>query len=129
MSTKLGEIAEQKFKLMCLELDIPIYSPAIDNTGADFIIKNNNKHYSIQVKSSFKSEANRPTYKINTFCGVDGKPYPENAFDYLVVYLHDISTWFIIPKKEFKSKNIRLNPGRRENRFNKYKEAWHIITR
>jgi len=128
MSSKLGKIAERKFELLCLERDIPCFIPTIDNCGVDYVIQSKSRLLRIQVKSTYGKSPNRNAYKINTAMGNDNRKYEKGMYDVLVVYIFDISTYYIIPSSVIDAKCIRLNPDSIKGKYNKYKEAWHLIT-
>ena len=123
----MGAIAEQKFELMCLERDIPVFKPVIDIYGIDFIIKKKNKLLKLQVKSTMKKDVRRHSYKISVARGHNSRMYKKGSFDYLVVYIFEIHQWYIIPEKEINAKCIRINPERSASKFNQYKERWDYL--
>ena len=128
MSTRQGSIAEKEFELTCLKRSMPVFVPAVDINGIDFIVQTNSKKLlSIQIKSTFKKDSSRNSYKVNVVRGFDGRKYEQGDFDYLVIYIFDISTYYIIPQKIITAKTIRLNPDSNRGKYNIYKEAWHLF--
>lgn len=127
MSPRIGTIAEQEFKLICLKRSIPIYKPEID-TGVDFVIQSPSKLLKIQIKSTASHLGKRNCYKINILHGADNRGYKEGAYDFLVIYIFDISSYYIIPQKDVTSKTVRIYPNNNRAKYTKYKEAWHLFS-
>ena len=127
MSSKVGAIAEQKFKLHCLEREIPVLEPVLDNFGIDFVVKKGSRFVSIQVKSTLRKDPSRNSYKVTIVRGFNGRAYNKGDYDYLVVYIFELATWYIIPEKEIKATTIRLNPSSDKTKYSKYKEAWQLL--
>ena len=127
MSSRMGRIAEHKFELMCLERDIPIFKPVIDNYGIDFIIQRSKKSCRIQVKSTLKKDPARNTYKVNVVRGFDGRKYEKGTYDYLVIHIFDLGLWYIIPEKHITAKTIRVNPNSTKGKYSIYKERWDLL--
>lgn len=127
MSTRIGTIAEQKFKLMCLELDIPLFEPIIDNIGIDYVIKKSSKYHSIQIKSTIKRDPTRNSYKINVQHKAGNVRYKNKTYDYLVVFIFELSIWYIIPEALVRVTTIRVNPNSDKGKYAKYKEAWNLL--
>lgn len=127
MSTRIGKIAEHEFELMCLKREIPIYSPIVDVYGVDFIIQARSKLYKIQVKSTLTKDPSKNSYKINVNHGFDSRKYKDGTFDFLVVFLFDLSLWYIIPDAELKVRTIRINPLSDKGKYSQYKERWDLL--
>lgn len=128
MSLRIGEIAEMRFKLMALELNIPTFEPVIDLYGVDFITLKNKNPIKLQVKSTLRADEKRKySYRINVNHGFNGKAYAVDTFDYLVVYLFDIATWYIIPLSVVNATTIRINPNSEKCKYISYKEKWSLL--
>lgn len=127
MSTLQGRIAEQEFQLLCMKRNIPIYAPIIDNHGVDFIVQSKTKLLRIQVKSVRKMDSKRNTYKVNVVRGFDCRTYAEGDFDLLVVYIFDVSCYYIIPQDLVTTKCIRLNPNGGRGKYAEFKERWDLL--
>ena len=127
MSSRMGAIAEHKFQLMCLERDIPIFTPVLDNYGIDFVIQKNKKLLRIQVKSTQRLDKTRNTFKVNVVRGFDNRKYVMGDYDILVVYMFQLNLWWVIPQKVITGKCIRINPDSQNGKYNLYKERWDLL--
>lgn len=126
MSTRQGCIAEQRFQLACMERDIPIFKPLLDNYGMDYILQCGGRLTSVQVKSVLKSDPKRGGYKVTVGKGHDCRVYELGDFDFLVVYIFELDLFYIIPAVEVTVRCIRLST-KSGGRFDKYKNKWDLL--
>ena len=55
-------------------------------------------------------------------------PYPENAFDFMAVYVIPLNTWFIVPETVVRGKRgVQVQPRSKRSKYAEYKEAWQLL--
>ena len=123
-----GSIAENKFKVIALSLEIPIYEPVVDICGADFIIKKGDNFVKIQVKSTLKKNLNRNTYKINIKRGATAYDYSKGDYDLLAIYIFELDIWYFIPFDAVNVSCIRVNPIKESCKWYQYKENYSYLS-
>jgi len=124
-SSAKGIIAEKKFALRCLELEVPVLTPLIDQNGFDYVIKKGDFYAKIQVKSTSNRDKRHPeTYRFNVKRGGVGVKYSKGDFDYLVCYIFELDIFYIIPFDCFNAMTIRVNPSKKNCKYDKFKSAW-----
>ena len=80
----------------------------------------------VQVKCTVFNTANGVGYICST-CS-SHKQYGPGSFDFLAAYLVCEDVWYIIPEKEIWGKwAISLLTECAESRYEKYREAWHLL--
>jgi hypothetical protein len=123
-----GCIAENRFKVIALSLEIPIYEPVIDMCGADFIIKKGDSFVKIQVKSTLAKEANRNSYKFNVQHGADNRTYSQGSYDIAALYIFELDIWYFIPFAKVISLTVRVNPFKESCKWHQYKNNYNCLT-
>jgi len=121
---KRGEWAESVFMARAAEHGLPVSKPWGEMCSYDFVIGKTGRFSSVQVKSTI--------CQLDTGydCTVRGghKAYPAGAFDFLAAYVVAEDTWYIIPAKVIRGKkSIALYPKSQTAKYEKYREAWHLL--
>jgi hypothetical protein len=122
-----GTIAEQRFVVIALSLEIPIYEPVVDICGADFIIKKGSEFVKIQVKSTLTTSINRNTYKITIQRGASSRSYTKGQFDIAACYIFELDIWYFVPFDELKVSAIRINPFKETCKWHRYKNNYSCL--
>lgn len=127
-ASTVGTIAEKKFALKCLELDVPVLTPLVDKNGFDFVIEKSNCYAKIQVKSTLAQDKRKPnTYRFTVKRGMDGVAYSRGDYDYLVCYIFELNIFYIIPFDYVSASTIRISPNSHRCQYHKFKETWDLL--
>ena len=127
-----GEWAELLFMARAAEHGLAIARPWGDSAPYDVAIVATNAHsrrpalLRVQVKSTQCQR--RDGYK----CHVDsnGVLYSPRDIDFIAAYVIPTDTWYILPIKSTKGQSdVLLTPHNTRAKYEKYKEAWHLLKR
>ena len=121
-----GEWAELRFMERATELGLRVTKPWGDNSPYDLVIETNGRFLRVQVKCTIFHRGN--SYK----CHLDsnGVPYRPTQIDFFAAYVIPTNTWYILPLKATHNQpDILLTPHSRNAKYEKYKEAWHLLRR
>ncbi len=119
-----GEWAESVFMARASEQGLPVSKPWGEMSPYDFVIGKTGRFVSVQVKSTTCVE------KTGYMCVVRGghKAYPAGSFDFLAAYAVIADAWYIIPAELIPGKKyITLYPSSPTAKYEKYREAWHLL--
>lgn len=132
-----GDIAEQAVILKALQMGWEVAKPVGDRLPYDLIIDLNGKLVKVQVKSAWFDEAkqnyvvdNRRT-KTNRRV-MKRENYSSNDFDFAILYISDLSVFYIMPIEAFLSYGSEIHLVEDEKRQRKpksaaYREAWQLL--
>jgi hypothetical protein len=128
---KRGQWAELRFMAKATELGFQVAKPLGDAAPYDVVLDIGGRFISIQIKSTYFRGTNlKPgSFVANLFhaAGPDHR-YRQSDFDYLAVYYIPKDIWYIIPSAQAVSKfSIRASPGDKQNQWEPYREAWHLL--
>jgi len=121
-----GEWAELRFMLRATELGLRVTKPWGDNSPYDLVIETNGRFLRVQVKCT-RFRRGR-SYK----CHLDsnGHPYTPDQIDFIAAYIIPTDTWYILPIRATNAQpDILLTPHNPRSKYEKYKEAWHLLQR
>jgi len=121
-----GEWAELRFMVRATELGLPVTKPWGDNSPYDLVIESNRRFLRVQVKCT-RFRRGR-SYK----CHLDsnGHAYTPDQIDFIAAYVIPTDTWYILPIKATNAQpDILLTPQNPRSKYEKYKEAWHLLQR
>jgi hypothetical protein len=121
---KRGEWVESVFMARAGEHGLPVCRPWGEMASYDFVVGKTGRFVSVQVKSTICKEGSGYT------CTVRGghKAYPAGAFDFVAAYVVPEDVWYIIPAKLLHGKrSITLYPNSKTAKYEKYREAWHLL--
>jgi len=128
---RTAELSGASFLLKAESLGLHVSLPWGDSERYDFIVDAGSRLWRIQLKST---EALRnhgfDIRPIHFVYGQGAFAYSIEDIDALVAHIIPKDTWYIIPVETFfPFKNLRLYPGieRRRARWEKYREAWHLL--
>jgi hypothetical protein len=125
-----GNIAESKFESDAMAVGFHVARPASDCVPYDRLIIAPGDIYKVQVRSTAgeKSDGTGRGWILNLLHY--GGCYTRGDFDFLAALIPG-DTWFIIPFHLIEGlANITLPRGqhsKRPNRFQAYREAWHLF--
>lgn len=128
---KRGHWAELRFMAKAAELGFQLNTPLGDTAQYDVVIDLGGRFVSVQVKSTMFEASN---LKAGNFvaslvhaCGLNHR-YQQTDFDYLAVYCITRDIWYIIPWAVACCKqSICVCPGDKQNQWEHYREAWHLL--
>lgn len=121
-----GEWVESIFLMRATELSIPVCKPWGDSRHFDFVVGRPRRFRAVQVKCTVFALENGEGY-ICSVCSCH-RPYPPGSFDFLAAYVIPEDAWYIIPEREIRGlKSISLCTQASEAKYEKYREAWHLL--
>ncbi len=138
MDTKLkGDIAEQAVILHALSQGWGVLRPIGDRLPYDLVFDIDKKLVKIQVKSAWFDDKTK-NYVVDTRRTKTNRRqmirdvYSETDFDFAIVYIKDLSVFYVIPVNEFLSYGSSIHLVEAEKRQRKpksleFREAWKLI--
>ena len=121
-----GEWAESVFVARAGEHGLPVSKPWGDSNSFDCVVGRPGKFVGVQVKSTVTKLESGKGYTCST-CS-SHKVYRAGAFDFLAAYVIPEDAWYIIPAREMHGrKSISLCTYGGEEKYEKYREAWHLL--
>jgi hypothetical protein len=121
-----GEWAESVFMARAGEHGLPVSKPWGDSDSFDCVVGRPGKFAAVQVKSAVTKLESGKGYICST-CS-SHKVYRTGAFDFLAAYVIPEDVWYIIPAKEIRGlKSISLCTDGGEAKYERYREAWHLL--
>ena len=128
-----GEWAELRFMTKAAEHGFKLTKPWGENTPYDVVIDLGGRFVSVQVKSTMcqkrprKGHERPGCFSVRLHRGGD-LLYKPSDFHYLAVYVIPKDAWYIIPFALVRARGaIGMRPGDRENKYERYREAWHLL--
>ena len=121
-----GEWAELRFMTRATELGFIVAKPWGDSAPFDLALIYRRLFVRVQVKCTIFHRGN--SYK----CHLDsnGVPYRPDQIDFFAAYVIPTDTWYILPIKATNHQpDILLTPHSKNAKYEKYKEAWHLLKR
>ncbi len=121
-----GEWAELRFMTRATELGFIVAKPWGDSAPFDLALAHRGRFVRVQVKCTIFHRGN--SYK----CHLDsnGVPYRPDQIDFFAAYVIPTDTWYILPiKATHHQPDILLTPHSKNAKYEKYKEAWHLLKR
>jgi hypothetical protein len=119
-----GEWAEMQFMARAAEHGLSVSKPWGEMRPYDFVVGKTGRFISVQVKSTVHE------CKTGYDCTVRGghKSYPTGSFDFVAAYAVPVDVWYIIPAAAIRGKkSVTLFPNSKTARYEKYREAWHLL--
>ncbi len=121
-----GEWAELRFMTRATELGFIVAKPWGDSAPFDLALAHRGHFVRVQVKCTIFHRGN--SYK----CHLDsnGVPYRPDQIDFFAAYVIPADIWYILPiKATHHQPDILLTPHSKNAKYEKYKEAWHLLKR
>jgi hypothetical protein len=126
-----GEISESQFFAKAVHMGFGVAKPWGDSDPYDFILDAGGARLQrVQLKSAFKCSS-EGGYTTNATGNDYTRPYTKDDVDVLVAYIVPEDAWYIIPIEAFEDiGGMKLFPAsrRRRSRFEKYREAWCLLS-
>jgi len=120
-----GEWAEMRFMAMATENGIEVSKPYGETAHYDFAVEHDGKFARVQVKSTYAKQG-RSGYACALRGGMG--PYGPNDFDFVAIYVIPEDLWYIIPTKNLRGRyTLGLYPNLKNARYERYREAWHLL--
>jgi hypothetical protein len=121
-----GEWAELQFMARAAEHGLLVSKPWGDSARYDFAVESNGRFLRIQVKSTIAR------FQGGYMCGLQlsghREPYTAKQVDFFAAYVIPEDVWYILPVEvAARVSRITLAPGRKEQKWERYKEAWHLL--
>ena len=128
-----GEKAECAFLWYAFERDFAVSKPYGDSTSYDFIVQRRPNGPLLRVQVKTASQPHRGFYHVEAerHVGRFKCPYKRSEIDFFAVWVGAFLTWYIIPRKAVgNAGSIGVAPHRPHSRgkYEKYREAWHLLT-
>jgi hypothetical protein len=124
-----GEIAEAEFMAKAARLGFGVAKPWGDSHPYDFIVQAGGRLWKVQVKSAYRAGEDGG-YSFHTH-GHSLRAYRPDEIDVLVAYAVPEQAWYVFPVGMVQRlRSLKLFPGSRKKRskFEKYREAWGMLT-
>jgi len=121
-----GEWAELRFMQRALELGFIVTKPWGDCAPYDVLTDYHRYFRRVQVKCTICKRWN--SYRCNL--AANGVPYTPDQIDIIAAYVIPTDTWYILPIEATNGQpDILLTPNRKNGKYVKYEEAWHLLKR
>jgi hypothetical protein len=124
-----GEWAEIRFVARAAEQRFRVSKPWGNTAPYDLMVERDGLVYRVQVKSSMR----RPRGGAYPCHMPQGKRLVHvlEEIDYVAAYLIPLDLWYIIPAGvvALRKGSIWLAPWRRQSKYERYLEAWHLLRR
>jgi len=124
-----GEWAEARFLARGVELGFRVGKLWGDSAPYDLIVERDGLVNRVQVKSTMRKPKGG-AYPCHMPQGERLRHILEEI-DYVAAYLITLDLWYIIPAGvvAMRKGSIWLAPWRRQNKYERYLEAWHLLRR
>jgi len=128
-----GEWAELRFMAKAAELGFRLTKPWGDSAPFDVVLWQGHHFIRIQVKSTMcKARARKPHHQQGAYTAnmrhISARRYRKSDFDFVVVYVIPLDLWYILPSKVATNRTaVRVVPGDKRNRYERYNGAWHLL--
>jgi hypothetical protein len=133
-STKsIGNLGELEFMLAAANRGFPVGKPFGDDEAYDAWVDADGRVWRVQVKTA--THYRNQTYALRShWSGYRHLvPYTSADIDFLVGFIPEHHIWYIIPATAIQGRfTLNLYPfGARRSaaQFEKYREAWHLLTK
>ncbi|MGD0567787.1 MAG: group I intron-associated PD-(D/E)XK endonuclease [Candidatus Sulfotelmatobacter sp.] len=124
-----GEWAEVRFLARATELRFRVAKLWGDSAPYDLMVEQDGRAFRVQVKSTMR----RPkggAYPCHVPAGKRLEHVLEEI-DFVAAYIIPLDLWYIIPAGvvAMRKGSIWLAPWRRQSKYERYLEAWHLLRR
>lgn len=124
MSQEKGNVSELEFISRALRKGLKISRPLFTEKY-DCLIDNGKDLYRVQVKST--NHWNKTYYQMSLTNGTSKKVnYKKGECDFFAIHIQKENVWYIIPL-DFALPKLCLHPAQDWCRYDRYKEAWHLL--
>jgi len=129
---EIGEWAELQFMAKAASHGLKIAKTMGESARYDVIVEGGGRLLRIQVKSTSYRNPGCQGYLCSVHPNSKTRPYTRRQFDFLAAYIIPEDVWYIIPSRRVVRRNnhiIILDPSNPRQKYKRYKEAWHLLTR
>lgn len=130
-----GEWVELNFMTRVAGLDLQVLKPWGDSARYDVGVERRRRGWrsrKVQVKSTMcRAKGSGRSYVCSVHPNQNGRAYRRGEFDFLAAYVIPEDVWYIIPAPVVMKGNMNmlvLSPSVPGHRYERYKEAWHLLT-
>jgi len=121
-----GEWAEMRFMTRATELGFRVTKPWGDTAPYDLATDYRGFFRRVQVKCTLYQR--QASYEC-TICS-SHTPYRPDQIDFIAALVIPTNTWYILPIRATRYQSaIVLSPHLKNSKYEKYKEAWHLLKR
>lgn len=123
---KRGEWAEAQFLAKAEQYGLTVSKPWGDSSRYDFAIEHQGRFMRIQVKSTLASCYDGYVCTLLS----NGSRYSTDEVDFFALYVIPVDVWYIIPAEIVSQlkKRIMLAPQRKGHKYERFKEAWDLLS-
>lgn len=120
-----GEWVESVFLMKAGALGLAVSKPFGDSQPYDFVVgRRNLPPARVQIKSAFSKLGD--FYFASVHAG--GRAYAPADLDFFVIYIAPEDAWYVVPVADVHVRVLSLRPHRLRGRYEKYHNAWHLLT-
>lgn len=123
-----GEWAELRFMADAAQHGLIVSKPWGDSERYDVGVEHNGQFQRVQVKSVICRKG--PSFR----CGIGNhgrsRAYTSSEIDFFAIFIVPNELWYIVPLQAALAtgnRTICLTPSRKGNRYEPYREAWHLL--
>jgi PD-(D/E)XK endonuclease len=119
-----GEWVESVFMARAGGQGLAVSKPWGDSRSYDFVIGHPGRFVSVQVKSTTAESGGGYACVIRK----QNKAYARGSFDFVAAYVVQEDAWYIIPARNIQGKgSVGLCSKSPTAKYEKYREAWHLL--
>ena len=124
-----GEWAEARFLGRAVEQRFRVAKPWGESAPYDLMVEQGGLAHRVQVKSTMRNPKGG-AYPCHMPAG-KRRVHMLEEIDFVAAYIIQLDLWYIIPAGVVATRKggIWLSPWRRQNKFERYLEAWHLLRR
>ncbi|MGB8113934.1 MAG: group I intron-associated PD-(D/E)XK endonuclease [Candidatus Sulfotelmatobacter sp.] len=129
---QLGELAEMMFMVRASIRGLVVAKPYGETQRYDFLVDSGKRTWRVQVKSSSCTRCR--AFTVNAYWKTTRKhlPYLPSQVDFLAIAILGTESWYLIPIRALAGRlMVRVYPfggdSRGSRRFEKYRDAWHLL--
>ena len=125
-----GEWAEMRFMARAAEHGFRVSKPWGESARYDFAVEENGRFLRIQVKSTVCKFGAGYMCSIQRAGAGESLRYVPDQVDFFAAYVVPEDVWYILPAEIVlrMSSRILLAPNSPEQKYARYKEAWHLLS-
>jgi len=126
-----GAWAELYFMVLAMSQGLRVSSPYGGFAPYDVGVESSGAILRVQVKCTmYQTCEGAYSMSINVKNGSRGRRgYARGTVDFFAVYIIPTDDWYIRPYEVIgdRDANVYLSPGSKEQKYEKYREAWHLL--
>jgi hypothetical protein len=126
-----GAWAELYFMVLAMSQGLRVSSPYGGFAPYDVGVESSGAILRVQVKCTmYQTCEGAYSMSINVKNGSRGRRgYARGTVDFFAVYIIPTDDWYILPYEVIgdRDANVYLRPGSKEQKYEKYREAWHLL--